>query len=80
LRWSRPPGLLQIEALVRDGWWSPSPAKACPVTFTRTKASINVPGIGPVNYSVSAYSGVPYALVDAAELGFPDPLRKSVAA
>lgn len=64
-----PAGLVQIEAQVIDGVVEAITCEGLPSYIHTHNASIDVPGIGKVNYSV-AYSGGFYALVDAAELGF----------
>lgn len=64
-----PAGLVQIEAQVTDGVVEVVTCEGLPSYIHTHNASIDVPSIGKVNYSV-AYSGGFYALVDAAELGF----------
>lgn len=64
-----PAGLVQIEALVRDGVVEAVTCGGLPSYIDTYRASIHVPAIGDVTYSI-AYSGGFYVLVDAAELGF----------
>lgn len=64
-----PAGLVQIEALVRNGVVEAITCEGLPSYIHTYNASIEVPGIGPVTYSI-AYSGGFYALVEAAGLGF----------
>ncbi|MDZ7749708.1 MAG: proline racemase family protein [Halofilum sp. (in: g-proteobacteria)] len=64
-----PAGLVQIEAHVRDGVVEAVTAEGLPSYIDTHRASIHVPSIGEVTYSI-AYSGGFYALVDATELGF----------
>ncbi|WP_417533458.1 proline racemase family protein [Marinobacterium stanieri] len=64
-----PAGLVQIEAQIQDGVVEAITCEGLPSYIHTYKASIEVPGIGPVTYSI-AYSGGFYALVEAAELGF----------
>ncbi|PRY70715.1 proline racemase family protein [Halomonas ventosae] len=64
-----PAGLVQIEALVENGVVEAITCGGLPSYIDTYRASIHVPGLGDVTYSV-AYSGGFYALVDAAELGF----------
>lgn len=64
-----PAGLVQIEAQIRDGVVESITCEGLPSYIHTHNASINVPSIGLVQYSV-AYSGGFYALVDAAALGF----------
>ncbi|MDI5890584.1 proline racemase family protein [Halomonas rhizosphaerae] len=64
-----PAGLVQIEALVENGVVEAITCGGLPSYIDTYRASIHVPGIGDVTYSV-AYSGGFYALVDATELGF----------
>ena len=64
-----PAGLVNINATVRDGVVESITCEGLPSYIHTHNASITVPGIGKVNYSV-AYSGGFYALVDAKSLGF----------
>lgn len=64
-----PAGLVHIEALVENGVVEAITCKGLPSYIDTYRASLHVPTIGEVTYSV-AYSGGFYALVDAAELGF----------
>ncbi|WP_280548172.1 proline racemase family protein [Halomonas sp. 11-S5] len=64
-----PAGLVQIEALIENGVVESITCGGLPSYIDTYRASIHVPGLGDVTYSV-AYSGGFYALVDAAELGF----------
>jgi len=64
-----PAGLVSIEATVHDGVVEAITCEGLPSYIHTHNASISVPGIGKVNYSV-AYSGGFYALVDARSLGF----------
>jgi proline racemase len=64
-----PAGLVQIEAWVENGVVEAITCGGLPSYIDTYRASIHVPGLGDVTYSV-AYSGGFYALVDAAELGF----------
>lgn len=64
-----PAGLVHIDALVRDGVVEAITCGGLPSYIHTYRASINVPSIGNVTYSV-AYSGGFYALVDASSLGF----------
>ncbi|MBY5963942.1 proline racemase family protein [Marinobacter nauticus] len=64
-----PAGLVNIEAIVHDGVVEAVTCEGLPSYIHTYNASINVPGIGEVGYSV-AYSGGFYALVDAKSLGF----------
>ncbi|MBB5321411.1 proline racemase family protein [Marinobacter oulmenensis] len=64
-----PAGLVNIEATVRDGVVEAITCEGLPSYIDTYKASIHVPDLGEVTYSV-AYSGGFYALVDARELGF----------
>ncbi|MEA3252753.1 MAG: proline racemase family protein [Pseudomonadota bacterium] len=64
-----PAGLVHIESLVEDGVVEAITCEGLPTYIDTYRASIHVPSIGDVTYSV-AYSGGFYALVDAAELGF----------
>jgi proline racemase len=60
---------VHIEALVENGVVEAITCKGLPSYIDTHRASIHVPGLGDVTYSV-AYSGGFYALVEAAELGF----------
>jgi len=64
-----PAGLVNIEATVKDGVVEAVTCEGLPSYIDTYRASIHVPGIGDVTYSV-AYSGGFYALVDAEQLGF----------
>ncbi|MDT8877911.1 proline racemase family protein [Halomonas saccharevitans] len=64
-----PAGLVQIEALVENGVVEAITCAGLPSYIDTYRASLHVPGLGDVTYSV-AYSGGFYALVDATELGF----------
>jgi proline racemase len=64
-----PAGLVQIEAIVHNSVVEAITCEGLPSYIDTYQASIDVPSLGPVNYSV-AYSGGFYALVDAAGLGF----------
>lgn len=64
-----PAGLVQIEARVHNGVVESVTCEGLPSYIDTYRATINVPGIGELHYSV-AYSGGFYALVDATELGF----------
>ncbi|WP_163558222.1 proline racemase family protein [Halomonas sp. NO4] len=64
-----PAGLVHIEALVENDVVEAITCKGLPSYIDTYRASIHVPTIGDVTYSV-AYSGGFYALVEAAELGF----------
>ncbi|MGV8843872.1 MAG: proline racemase family protein [Pseudomonas sp.] len=64
-----PAGLVQIDAQVHNGVVESITCAGLPSYIDTYRASIEVPGIGHVTYSI-AYSGGFYALVDASELGF----------
>ncbi len=64
-----PAGLVNITAQITDGVVKAITCEGLPSYIHTHNASIEVPSIGRVNYSV-AYSGGFYALVDATELGF----------
>ncbi|MFO8142294.1 MAG: proline racemase family protein [Marinobacter sp.] len=64
-----PAGLVNIEATVHNGVVETITCEGLPSYIDTHNASINVPDLGKVNYSV-AYSGGFYALVDAKSLGF----------
>ncbi|UYF98912.1 proline racemase family protein [Halomonas sp. GD1P12] len=64
-----PAGLVQIEALVRDGVVEWVTCEGLPSYIDTYRETIAVPGIGEVTFSI-AYSGGFYALVDAEALGF----------
>jgi len=64
-----PAGLVNIEALVENGVVEAITCEGLPSYIDTYRATIHVPTIGDVTYSV-AYSGGFYALVEAAELGF----------
>lgn len=64
-----PAGLVQVEAEVRGGAVESVTCGGLPSYIDTYRASVHVPGIGDVSYSI-AYSGGFYALVDATELGF----------
>lgn len=64
-----PAGLVNVEATVKNDVVESVTCEGLPSYIDTYRATINVPGIGEVTYSV-AYSGGFYALVDAEELGF----------
>ncbi|WP_051234245.1 proline racemase family protein [Halomonas halocynthiae] len=64
-----PAGLVQIEARVENGVVEAITCAGLPSYIDTYRATVEVPGMGSVTYSV-AYSGGFYALVDATELGF----------
>nr|WP_300314239.1 proline racemase family protein [Halomonas sp.] len=64
-----PAGRVNIEAQVENGVVEAITCEGLPSYIDTHLASIHVPGLGDVTYSV-AYSGGFYALVDATELGF----------
>ncbi|GHE21091.1 proline racemase family protein [Halomonas urumqiensis] len=64
-----PAGLVKIEARVENGVVEGITCEGLPSYIDTHRATIHVPTIGDVTYSV-AYSGGFYALVDATELGF----------
>lgn len=64
-----PAGLVRIEALVENGVVEAITCEGLPSYIDTYRATIEVPSIGTVTYSV-AYSGGFYALVDAQSLGF----------
>ncbi|WP_148255032.1 proline racemase family protein [Aidingimonas lacisalsi] len=64
-----PAGLVQIDAYVENGVVEAITCEGLPSYIDTYRATIHVPSIGDVTYSV-AYSGGFYALVDATELGF----------
>ncbi len=64
-----PAGRVKVEARVENGVVEAVTCEGLPSYIDTYRASIPVPGLGDVTYSV-AYSGGFYALVDAAELGF----------
>lgn len=64
-----PAGLVNITTQVRNNVVEAVTCEGLPSYIDTYKASLVVPGIGEVTYSV-AYSGGFYALVDASELGF----------
>lgn len=64
-----PAGRVQIEARVENGVVEAITCEGLPSYIDTYRASLQVPGLGEVTYSV-AYSGGFYALVDATELGF----------
>ncbi|PMR74450.1 proline racemase family protein [Billgrantia endophytica] len=64
-----PAGLVQIEARVENGVVEAITCGGLPSYIDTHRASIHVPSVGDVTYSI-AYSGGFYALVDATELGF----------
>jgi trans-L-3-hydroxyproline dehydratase len=70
-----PAGLVNIDALVQDGVVLAITCGGLPSYIDTYQASIHVPGLGDVTYSV-AYSGGFYALVDAASLGFELTLKE----
>jgi proline racemase len=64
-----PAGLVNIDAVVTDGVVESITCAGLPSYIDTYKATVEVPSVGTVTYSI-AYSGGFYALVDAAELGF----------
>ena len=64
-----PAGLVQIDATVRDGVVEAITCEGLPSYIDTYRATIEVPSLGTVTYSV-AYSGGFYALVDAQQFGF----------
>jgi trans-L-3-hydroxyproline dehydratase len=64
-----PAGRVHIEARVENGVVEAITCEGLPSYIDTYRASIHVPEVGDVTYSV-AYSGGFYALVDATELGF----------
>ncbi|WP_297796295.1 proline racemase family protein [uncultured Marinobacter sp.] len=64
-----PAGLVHIDAVVENGVVEAITCEGLPSYIDTYQATIDVPSVGRVNYSV-AYSGGFYALVDATELGF----------
>lgn len=64
-----PAGPVRIAAEIDAGQASSITCAGLPSYLERFAAEIDVPGLGPVTYSI-AYSGGFYALVEAAELGF----------
>jgi proline racemase len=64
-----PAGLVQINAMVRNGVVESITCEGLPSYIHTYKATVDVPSLGRLTYSV-AYSGGFYALVDAKELGF----------
>ncbi|MDO6441000.1 MULTISPECIES: proline racemase family protein [unclassified Marinobacter] len=64
-----PAGLVHIDALVENGVVEAITCEGLPSYIETHRATINVPSLGTVTYSV-AYSGGFYALVDAQPLGF----------
>ena len=64
-----PAGLVNVEATVKNGVVASVTCEGLPSYIDTHRATIKVPDIGDVTYSV-AYSGGFYALVDAEELGF----------
>jgi trans-L-3-hydroxyproline dehydratase len=64
-----PAGLVNIEARVENGVVEAITCEGLPSYIDTYRATIQVPTLGEVTYSV-AYSGGFYALVDATELGF----------
>ncbi|MYL22386.1 proline racemase family protein [Vreelandella massiliensis] len=64
-----PAGLVNITATVKNGVVESVTCEGLPSYIDTYRATINVPGIGNVTYSI-AYSGGFYALVDAEALGF----------
>jgi len=64
-----PAGLVRVDARVHDGVVEAITCEGLPSYIHTYKASIDVPNVGRVTYSV-AYSGGFYALVDAQALGF----------
>lgn len=64
-----PAGLVRIEARVENGVVEAITCEGLPSYIHTHRASIEVPSLGTVTYSV-AYSGGFYAMVDAESLGF----------
>ncbi|MCL7931047.1 proline racemase family protein [Halomonas llamarensis] len=64
-----PAGLVNIEATVKNGVVEAVTCEGLPSYIDTYRATINVPDIGEVTYSI-AYSGGFYALVEAEALGF----------
>lgn len=64
-----PAGPVELEARVTDGVVEAVTCAGLPSYIDTEQATVEVPGLGAVDFSV-AYSGGFYALVDAAELGF----------
>lgn len=64
-----PAGLVRIDALVENGTVEAITCEGLPSYIHTHRATIDVPSLGTVTYSV-AYSGGFYALVDAKSLGF----------
>jgi proline racemase len=64
-----PAGLVNIDALVKDGVVESITCAGLPSYIDTYKETIEVPSVGTVTYSI-AYSGGFYCLVDATELGF----------
>lgn len=64
-----PAGLVRIDARVENGVVEAITCEGLPSYIHTHKATIDVPSLGTVTYSV-AYSGGFYALVDAKSLGF----------
>jgi len=64
-----PAGLVRIEAMVENGVVEAITCEGLPSYIHTHRATIDVPSLGTVTYSV-AYSGGFYAMVDAESLGF----------
>ncbi|WP_417529695.1 proline racemase family protein [Marinobacter lipolyticus] len=64
-----PAGLVRIDATVENGVVETITCEGLPSYIDTYQATIDVPAVGRVTYSV-AYSGGFYALVDATDLGF----------
>lgn len=64
-----PAGLVNIDALVKDGVVESITCAGLPSYIDTYKETVEVPSVGKVTYSI-AYSGGFYCLVDATELGF----------
>lgn len=64
-----PAGLVNIDAVVTNGVVESITCAGLPSYIDTYKATVDVPSIGTVTYSI-AYSGGFYGLVDATELGF----------
>ncbi len=64
-----PAGLVNIDAVVENGVVESITCAGLPSYIDTYKATVTVPSIGEVTYSI-AYSGGFYCLVDATELGF----------
>ncbi|MDX1694665.1 MAG: proline racemase family protein [Ketobacteraceae bacterium] len=72
-----PAGLVDFKAINHNGRVKSITIQGLPSYLERTDETIDVKGLGTVNYSV-AYSGGFYALVDAEQLGFSLELSEEV--